>query len=109
MLIKPQVFLKINCMNIHEAMEYIYGSLNDVENRHSYFKGEVVALPKEEADYYLNSFCGGEVTMRGMGGKLEKTHHKYNIDNQQGFYEKKDMARFHREHKPLAVAELYNG
>ena len=32
-----------------------------------------------------------------------------NIDNRSGFYEAQDMARFKREHKPVMLAEIYNG
>lgn len=101
-------------MSLHEAMNYIYGAMNDKERVQFYYKNDVVTLPKHEAEYYLNQYCGGMAKVK-TGEKLvdgvvipefKEGPHRHNIDNKQGYYEAHQMARFEREHLPLMVAEI---
>jgi len=95
--------------SVTQCMDYIYGNMNDKSSSQFYYKDEVVTLNKKEAEYYLNQYCGGEVEALNVEGKLAKTHYKHNIDNQQGYYESNQLDRFHREHKPIMVAEVFGG
>lgn len=106
---KTGTLMSNHMLTIQEGLDILYGNLNDREARQFYFKDEIVELPKIEAEYYLNSYCGGEITIRNADKVMEKTHHLMNIDGRPQFYEKRDAARFKREHVPLMVAEIYHG
>lgn len=91
--------------NIKRASDYIYGEINNQNTSQFFYKDQIVELPKKEANFYLGEYCGG-IAQVYNGKELVSTPYKYNIDNRAGYYKKDEMARYHREHVALPLAEL---